>query len=120
MSDYRDENDFENEREGNAGSERMTGLAIGLVLGSILGAGVALLMAPKAGVDTRRQLRTSARRLKSNATHAMEDLGNSVAEKARSAGHRTEAVVGDLKDQAGNIARGVKSAVDAGRKGNRG
>jgi hypothetical protein len=50
------------EREDGGGSFLM-----GLLAGTVLGAGLGMLFAPKAGVDTRKQLSEQANRLRSTA-----------------------------------------------------
>ena len=46
----------------------------GLILGSIIGAGVALLTAPQPGHKTRKRVRKTARRLQGTATDRLDDL----------------------------------------------
>lgn len=58
------------------------GFAAGLLLGALIGAGVALLFAPQSGEDTRRLLRRRARRLASDARDRYDDLKDKVR-KAR-------------------------------------
>ena len=45
----------------------------GLVLGSLVGAAVAMLMAPSSGSDTRRQIREKSLELREQAEHQMEE-----------------------------------------------
>ena len=45
----------------------------GLVLGSLVGAAVAMLMAPASGPDTRRQIREKGLELRTQAEQQMED-----------------------------------------------
>lgn len=54
--------------------------AAGLVLGALIGAGVALLLAPQSGEDTRRLLRRRARRLARDARHGYGDVKDRVRE----------------------------------------
>ncbi|HXF58525.1 MAG TPA: YtxH domain-containing protein [Candidatus Saccharimonadales bacterium] len=64
------------------------------VLGAALGAGLALLLAPAHGRDTRRRVGSSMKQLGSNAKHVFE---------------RTKDGMNDLKNDA-------KSAIDKGRQ----
>ena len=41
-------------------------LGVGMIIGAVLGAGVALLMAPQAGWETRRRLTAKARHIRGN------------------------------------------------------
>ncbi|MDZ4804291.1 MAG: YtxH domain-containing protein [Candidatus Eisenbacteria bacterium] len=56
----------------------------GVVVGSLVGAGLALLMAPKAGYETRRRLSETARklggRMRSLANNAGDDLSDGLSE----------------------------------------
>jgi len=45
----------------------------GLVLGSLVGAAMAMLMAPASGSDTRRQIREKSLELRSQAEHQVEE-----------------------------------------------
>jgi gas vesicle protein len=56
------------------------GLAVGLVLGVLIGAGAALLLAPQSGEDTRRLIRKRARRLARGAHDTYDDLKDRVRE----------------------------------------
>ncbi|HEU4629097.1 MAG TPA: hypothetical protein VFS08_05105 [Gemmatimonadaceae bacterium] len=47
----------------------------GLALGTLLGAGLALLLAPHSGADTRRMLRRAGRRTAVRASDVWDDLG---------------------------------------------
>ena len=60
------------------------GMLAGVVVGSLVGAGLALLMAPKAGYETRRRLSQTARnlgdRVRSLANGAGDDLSDGLSE----------------------------------------
>lgn len=84
---------YENENIG--GAMRLGGSTLsGFVLGAIVGAGIALLMAPATGQDTRRRLRQTADRWR-------EQAGQKV--------HDAQSVIGEIREDA-------KSAFDAGRE----
>lgn len=57
----------------------------GLVLGAVIGAGIALLTAPDNGRSTRRRLRRAASRLKSGAGDKWEGLSDDVGRKVEQA-----------------------------------
>jgi gas vesicle protein len=79
------------EREDGGGSFLM-----GLLAGTVLGAGLGMLFAPKAGADLRNQVTEQAERLKSTANDAysqasekvsqMVDRGREAYERARTSG----------------------------------
>jgi gas vesicle protein len=54
----------------------------GMILGAAVGAGVALLLAPRTGKDTRALLSDKARELKEKAQHAFEKSKQVVQEQA--------------------------------------
>jgi len=72
--------------EGGSGGMSVTGF----VLGAIVGAGIALLLAPAPGGETRKKLGQTARRLGSRASDLMrhDSEGESVGEPYRSGGRR--------------------------------
>jgi gas vesicle protein len=53
----------------------------GLVLGAIIGAGVALLTAPESGHRTRKRLKKAAVGLKDSASHRLDDIAEEVKGK---------------------------------------
>lgn len=67
------------------------GFAVGLVLGALIGAGMALLFAPQSGEDTRRLLRRRAKRLARDAREGYDDL----KDKARELRERARDAISD-------------------------
>jgi gas vesicle protein len=53
----------------------------GLLLGAIIGAGVALLTAPDSGYKTRKRLKNAAAGLKDSASHRLDDIAEEVKGK---------------------------------------
>ncbi len=54
---------------------RGTGVfTLGAVAGALVGAGVALLLAPQSGIETREEIASRARRLRSRADDSWDDL----------------------------------------------
>jgi gas vesicle protein len=60
------------EKEGGSGSVRS--FAAGLLIGALVGAGIALLLAPQSGEETRRALARRARRLAEDARERYDDV----------------------------------------------
>jgi gas vesicle protein len=60
------------EKEGGNGGVRT--FAAGLMIGALVGAGVALLLAPQSGEETRRALARRARRLADDARERYDDV----------------------------------------------
>ena len=65
--------------------------AAGLLLGALVGAGIALLFAPQSGVETRRMLRRRARHLADEATDKFDDIKDRIRHVKR----RAEAALTD-------------------------
>lgn len=85
------------------------GFGIGLLVGAIVGAGAALLLAPTTGEQTRRTLRNGAQRLYSqsgdfvgevweNADDAIRPLRKSASRKVREGMKRGRSYVDDAAD----------------------
>jgi len=74
------------------------------VLGALVGAAVALLLAPRSGAETQEELKRAARRL-------TEDLEGRVGSARVAAGERADAVRGRMSAQAAR----ARQALDAGR-----
>lgn len=59
--------------------------AMGFLTGALIGAGVALLLAPASGSETRRRLSQTARRLREDVPEKARHIADRVADRARSA-----------------------------------
>jgi gas vesicle protein len=77
----------------------------GLGLGALLGAAAALLLAPKAGEDTRQDIACAAEEIKDKACKMVKDLSES-----------SEELVKKSKDLLDSTKEKVQSAVEAGKK----
>ena len=60
----------------------------GLLVGALIGAGTALLLAPQSGQETRTLLRRKARRARHRATDAWDDLAGDLVSVAHRGGRR--------------------------------
>ena len=86
-----------------------------LFWGAAIGAGLALLFAPSSGTETRRQLRTKARRFRALAEEKYDELEEKVAEGTSKAREYLEDGVEDLKIHAGELTDAVKGAGSTAR-----
>jgi gas vesicle protein len=88
--DDRDDDDLDEEEEGamtantRGDFQRASLLGAGLLIGAVLGASVALLLAPRTGAQTRTLLKRRASRVKHRAADALD----TVTDEIRSAAHR--------------------------------
>ena len=85
--------------------ERDGGSGVGaFVLGALVGAGIALLFAPKSGAETQEDLKRQARKLRTAAE-----------ERVREAQRQIEDRLGEVREGMQSRLDGVKDAVSTGR-----
>lgn len=96
--------------------ERRSGGLTPFVWGALLGAGVALLLAPRSGEETQEEIRQSARRLRT----AAEDRVNNVRDEVTGTITRTRNQLHDRLDTVRSVVESradqARQAVDAGRR----
>ena len=85
------------------------------VTGLLIGAGLALLFAPRTGVETRRQLQKSAKRVGDQAQDLVSDVTGSVSQTIKSAKDKVEERIDSTRSAVELKRRQVTNAVDAGR-----
>ena len=95
------------EKGGGAGS---------FLLGAVIGAGIALLLAPQSGVDTRRDIKRKARQMSDAARDAAGDLQDTVADRYS----RARASVGTTIDSARQAIDMKKHQASEAIRGTRG
>jgi len=99
--------------------KRGNGLAA-FFLGGLVGAGLALLLAPKTGEETQRDLREGARRLRADAGGKLSDLRGSVEEgydRARGeVGERVDAARESVRGRQNKAGEAIKAGKDAARR----
>ena len=93
-----------------------TGAGIGpLLIGLALGAGVALLLAPQSGEETRRAVARRARRAQAAAQDFVGDVSGTVAEKFNPVRASVEERIDATFEAVDAKKRQVSNAVQAGR-----
>ena len=85
--------------------ERESGGVGAFLLGAILGAGVALLFAPRSGEETQREIKERATRLRDVAEERVRDVQHQVEERL----HQARGEVMERVDS-------IREAVDSGRE----
>jgi len=84
--------EWEDEMGDEGGSGKARTFTAGLILGALVGAGLALLLAPQSGADTRRSLVRRARRLADDTRDRYEEARHRI--------HRARQQRQKLKDEA--------------------
>jgi len=90
--------------------------ALGLVAGTIVGAGVALLYAPQSGARTRREIRYYSRRAGRKARRIARNVSDSVSGMVDRMEENALSVVEKGKGAAKEAKQGVLVAIDEGRE----
>lgn len=85
--------------------ERRSGGFGSLVLGALLGAGAALLMAPRSGRETRDEIRATAYRIRDTAEDAVRGVTDSVQE-----------TIGGVRGEVEGRVEAARDAFEAGRR----
>jgi gas vesicle protein len=83
---------------------------LGVLMGSAIGAAVALLYAPQAGDNTRHLLRRKANEAKEKATDLAGDVRTSVSETAESTKSRVGSAAESVKHRVADVAGSVKGS----------
>ena len=86
-----------------------------LIIGLALGAGVALLLAPQSGEETRRVIARRARRAQEAAQDFVEDVSGTVADKFNEVRATVEERIEATFEAVDARKRQVSNAVEAGR-----
>ena len=110
MSDYEFDDD-----EPYVVIERHEGSVGTFLFGLALGAGVALLLAPRTGVDTRRDLSLQARRARDRAQTLAGTVGESVADSFSQARDQVETRIEATRHAIDMKRQQVARAMEAGR-----
>jgi gas vesicle protein len=87
-----------------------------LFLGLALGAGLALLLAPQSGEETRRSIARRARRAQQAAQDFVEDVSGTVADKFNDVRSTVEERIEATLDAVDTKKRQVTNAFEAGRE----
>lgn len=86
------------------------------VWGAIVGAAAALLLAPKSGQETQRELREGARRLKEEAGERLTELRGTLEETGERAREEVEERVSHARDSVREQKHRAEEALKAGKE----
>lgn len=86
--------------------ERRSGGLGAFFMGTALGVGIALLLAPRSGRETRQEIQESVERLKRNAENTLKQVQDTVADTIQDARREMDDRIGQARDamQAGREA----------------
>jgi gas vesicle protein len=96
--------------------EKHSGGVGNLLLGVLIGAGVALLFAPRSGEETRRDIRRRARKATDTVKGAAEGVTHQVVDSFEHAKHRVEEQIDSVRTTIELKKQQVARAMDAGRE----
>jgi gas vesicle protein len=85
-----------------------------ILAGGIVGAGVALLMAPQSGQRTRKDIARYARKTKNRANDVVDDLSATVSDLVDTLGEKTDDLLDKGKDVAGSARKEVIRLIEEG------
>lgn len=97
-------------------AENQTGAILGgFIIGAVVGAGVALLLAPQSGEETRGMLMDKSRSLKEGAKSKLDDLKEGAKSKMEDLKDGAKSKLDDVKQTLKDGARDVSAALSEGR-----
>ena len=95
--------------------ERQSGSVGAFLIGAAIGAGVALLFAPRTGVETRMELQRGARRVRDRAEDAVDEATDRLSESYETARRRVESRLDSARQAVDLKRQQVSRAMEAGR-----
>ncbi|OGP77467.1 MAG: hypothetical protein A2Z13_01555 [Deltaproteobacteria bacterium RBG_16_64_85] len=87
-----------------------------LAAGALLGAGVALLLAPQSGMDTRKAIVRYAKKAGRKAEGVVEEFADAVSKMVDAVGDKAEDILGMGKDLAHDAKKELIAAIEEGQK----
>jgi gas vesicle protein len=84
----------------------------GVLVGGLVGAAIALLMAPQSGVETRQQLGRASHDLRDRAHDTLEDARERAEATIADARRRAERIIEEARERAEHIIKEARGAAD--------
>ncbi|KAA0895316.1 YtxH domain-containing protein [Oryzomonas rubra] len=94
--------------------KKVAAAALLMVAGGIVGAGLALLWAPQSGQRTRRDISRYAKRAKTRADEAVEDITTNINDLVETLGEKTDELVEKGKDVASGARKDLMRLIEEG------
>jgi gas vesicle protein len=89
-------------------------LAVMMVMGGIIGAGVALLLAPKSGRETREDIGRRVKKVKSQTEETVDDLSKNISDMVDTISQKTDDLLESGKNIAGSARKDLISLIEEG------
>lgn len=93
---------------------KITAAALLVLAGGIIGAGLALLLAPQSGKKTRREISRYAKKVKTRAGEAVDELGDNINDLVETIGDKTDELVEKGKDVAVGARKDLIRLIEEG------
>jgi gas vesicle protein len=91
-------------------------VALAFLIGGAVGAGIALLYAPQSGRDTRKDIAKTARRVKKETVHLVEDAVDSINDFASDVQDKVSDIIDRGKDLSDDAKKEVLRNLEQGQK----
>ena len=93
---------------------KIAAAALLVAAGGVIGAGIALLFAPQSGERTRRDLVRGAKKVRSRAEDAVEDISDNIQDLVETIGDKTDDLVEKGKEVAGSARKDLICLIEEG------
>jgi gas vesicle protein len=94
--------------------QKVAAAALLVLAGGIIGAGLALLLAPQSGQRTRKDIARYARKTKNRAGDVVDDLSATVSDLVETLGEKTDDLLDKGKEVAGSARKDLIRLVEEG------
>lgn len=94
--------------------KKIAAAALLIVAGGVIGAGLALLLAPQSGKKTRKDIARYTRKVRNRADEAVDDLAKNVNNMVDTIGEKTDELVEKGKDVAGGARKDLIRLIEEG------
>ena len=91
--------------EGSFSADRLLAFLAGLALGALVGAAAMLLLAPRAGKQTRSQIQKQGAKLRQHAVESMDEVVTEAGDKANQFTDSVQKQARELQQQAQELLR---------------
>lgn len=92
-------------------------VAVGAVVGAVAGFVTGILLAPKSGKETRKDIKVAGVKAKDEVVRTASNAKDTAAAEAQKIRAKAEEVIGDVSDKAGEVKGRVEQAVEGAQKG---